>query len=107
MLLLSFFSDIEKIHGGIGDKLAVLIQLISTSVTAFIVAYTQEWRLALLLTVFAPLLMFFGGAISYVVTGFVKKEQKEYATAGSVAEEVLSSIRTVFAFGGEENEFKR
>jgi len=29
------------------------------------------------------------------------REQKEYASAGAVAEEVLSSIRTVVAFGGE------
>ena len=35
------------------------------------------------------------------------KEQGAYASAGSVAEEVLSSIRTVVAFGGEQNEVER
>ena len=34
-------------------------------------------------------------------------EQKNYASAGSVAEEVLSAIRTVIAFGGEEKEIDR
>jgi ATP-binding cassette subfamily B (MDR/TAP) protein 1 len=35
------------------------------------------------------------------------KGQKAYAIAGAVATEVLSSIRTVAAFSGEEREIKR
>ena len=35
------------------------------------------------------------------------REQNAYASAGAVAEEVLSSIRTVVAFGGEEKEAER
>lgn len=34
-------------------------------------------------------------------------EQKAYASAGSIAEEVLSAIRTVVAFGGEAKEAGR
>lgn len=35
------------------------------------------------------------------------REQQKYGKAGAVAEEVLSSIRTVVAFGGEKREIKR
>ena len=35
------------------------------------------------------------------------EEQTSYAKAGAIAEEVLSSIRTVVAFGGEEKEIAR
>ena len=42
-----------------------------------------------------------------VTAAFTTHEQKQYAGAGSVAEEVLSSIRTVFAFSGEEKEVER
>ena len=35
------------------------------------------------------------------------REQSAYASAGAVSEEVLSSIRTVVAFGGEKNEAER
>lgn len=34
-------------------------------------------------------------------------ELKAYAKAGAVADEVLSSIRTVAAFGGERKEIER
>lgn len=36
-----------------------------------------------------------------------KKELDAYGAAGSIAEEVLSAIRTVIAFGGQEKETTR
>lgn len=42
-----------------------------------------------------------------LVASFGTKEQDAYAKAGAVAEEVLSSIRTVVAFGGEHKESER
>lgn len=36
-----------------------------------------------------------------------KKELDAYSSAGSIAEEVLSSIRTVVAFGGQKKETER
>lgn len=42
-----------------------------------------------------------------VLTSFTAKEQSAYAKAGAVAEEVLSAIRTVFAFSGQNKEIKR
>ncbi|XP_065186517.1 phosphatidylcholine translocator ABCB4-like isoform X2 [Sycon ciliatum] len=42
-----------------------------------------------------------------LVISFGTKEQEAYAKAGGVAEEVLSSIRTVVAFGGESKETER
>ena len=42
-----------------------------------------------------------------MVAFLTSQEQKQYASAGTVAEEVLSSIRTVIAFGGEKKEAAR
>ena len=42
-----------------------------------------------------------------MVTGVTSKELDAYAKAGAVAEEVISSIRTVVAFGGEKKECER
>ena len=44
---------------------------------------------------------------SQIAATFTIREQTAYASAGAVAEEVLSSIRTVVAFGGEEKEADR
>lgn len=37
----------------------------------------------------------------------VRKEAEKYAKAGAIAEEALSSIRTVVAFNGQEHECQR
>lgn len=42
-----------------------------------------------------------------LIAAFASQEQKQYASAGAVAEEVLTSIRTVVAFGGEKKEAQR
>ena len=42
-----------------------------------------------------------------LISSFASQEQKEYASAGAVAEEVLSSIKTVVLFGGESREAER
>lgn len=42
-----------------------------------------------------------------LLTSITTKELDAYAKAGSIAEEVLSSIRTVAAFGGEKKEIER
>ena len=38
---------------------------------------------------------------------FAAREMKAYSEAGSVAEEVLSNITTVIAFGGQQKEVQR
>jgi len=38
---------------------------------------------------------------------FTRNEQTQYATAGLIAEEVIGSIKTVIAFGGQEKEIER
>lgn len=42
-----------------------------------------------------------------LLANFTTKEQSAYAKAGAVAEEVLSAIRTVFAFSGQKKEIER
>lgn len=40
-------------------------------------------------------------------TSLTEKELQAYGSAGAICEEVLTAIRTVVAFGGEEKETKR
>ena len=94
-------SDINKISAGIGDKLAILIQWVATFVAGFAIGFARDWRMTLFLLAFTPLLAISGAVFGTLTVAFTNQEQKQYASAGAVAEEVLSSIRTVFAFGGE------
>lgn len=53
-------SDVDKIHDGIGDKVALLIQWVATFVGGFVVAFIEDYRLTLLLLTCAPLLIVAG-----------------------------------------------
>ena len=54
-----------------------------------------------------PLLAFTGYIFFAVTTKYSKEELDAYAKAGDIAEEVLSSIRTVAAFSGQIEELAR
>uniref|UniRef100_A0A8C2C9G1 ABC-type xenobiotic transporter n=1 Tax=Cyprinus carpio TaxID=7962 RepID=A0A8C2C9G1_CYPCA len=94
--------DVYKINEGIGDKLGMLLQSLSTFLAGIIIGFVKGWKLTLVILAISPLL-----GISAVMTSFTSREQTAYAKAGAVAEEVLSSIRTVFAFGGQKKEILR
>ena len=53
-------SDIDKIHTGIGDKVALFIQWLAVFVGGFVVGFIRDWRLTLLLLAFTPFLAISG-----------------------------------------------
>uniref|UniRef100_A0A8C6V217 ATP binding cassette subfamily B member 1 n=1 Tax=Neogobius melanostomus TaxID=47308 RepID=A0A8C6V217_9GOBI len=104
--------DVYKIQEGIGDKVGLLLQAMSTFVASFIIGFIQGWKLTLVILSVSPVLGIAAGlfgkvSLLSVLTTFTSKEQTAYAKAGAVAEEVLSAIRTVFAFNGQDKEIKR
>lgn len=90
------------VQDGIGQKIALFLTGCSMFVSALVVGFVRSWKLSLIMfsaTVAMVLLMGFNGAM-------MRKNQTqsidEYATAASLAEEVLSSARNVAAFGTQK-----
>ncbi|XP_010365033.2 ATP-binding cassette sub-family B member 5 [Rhinopithecus roxellana] len=99
--------DIDKISDGIGDKIALLFQNMSTFAIGLAVGLVKGWKLTLVTLSTSPLIMASAAACSRMVISLTSKELSAYSKAGAVAEEVLSSIRTVVAFGAQEKELQR
>uniref|UniRef100_A0A665UJT8 ATP-binding cassette, sub-family B (MDR/TAP), member 4 n=1 Tax=Echeneis naucrates TaxID=173247 RepID=A0A665UJT8_ECHNA len=99
--------DVYKIQEGIGDKAGMLIQAFTTFISSFIIGFIKGWKLTLVILAVSPALGISAALFSKVLASFTTKEQTAYAKAGAVAEEVLSSIRTVFAFSGQDREINR
>ncbi|XP_053570110.1 ATP-binding cassette sub-family B member 5 [Bombina bombina] len=99
--------DINKINDGIGDKVGHLFQNISTCLTGVIISLAYGWKLSLVMMATSPLVAISTAICSKMLVSLTSKELSAYAKAGAVAEEVLSSIRTVVAFGGQEKEIQR
>uniref|UniRef100_A0A8C3MUB1 Bile salt export pump n=1 Tax=Geospiza parvula TaxID=87175 RepID=A0A8C3MUB1_GEOPR len=94
--------DVNKINEAIADQVAIFIQRITTFVGGFLLGFVSGWKLTLVIIAVSPLL-----GVGAAVAKLTGRELKAYAKAGAVADEVLSSIRTVAAFGGEKKEVER
>uniref|UniRef100_A0A8C8KAM6 ATP-binding cassette, sub-family B (MDR/TAP), member 11a n=1 Tax=Oncorhynchus tshawytscha TaxID=74940 RepID=A0A8C8KAM6_ONCTS len=97
--------DINKINNAIADQVSIFIERISTFIFGFMVGFIGGWKLTLVVIAVSPLIGLAAGLMA--VARLTGRELQAYAKAGSVADEVLSSIRTVAAFGGEDKEVER
>ena len=64
--LFSCHSNIDKVYTGLGENIALLIQWISTFLTAIVVGFVRDWRLALLMLAIVPFLALAAGVFSVV-----------------------------------------
>uniref|UniRef100_A0A3B5Q1U9 Bile salt export pump n=1 Tax=Xiphophorus maculatus TaxID=8083 RepID=A0A3B5Q1U9_XIPMA len=97
--------DINKINDAIADQVAIFVQRFTTFVCGFSIGFVKGWKLTLVIIAASPLIGV--GAGLMFVAKLTGMELQAYAKAGAVADEVLSSIRTVAAFGGEKKEVDR
>ncbi|NWS10523.1 ABCBB protein, partial [Pachyramphus minor] len=99
--------DVNKINEAIADQVAIFVQRITTFVSGFLLGFVSGWKLTLVIIAVSPLLGVGAAVYGLAVAKLTGQELKAYAKAGAVADEVLSSIRTVAAFGGEKKEVER
>uniref|UniRef100_A0A1I8A8Z0 Multidrug resistance protein 1 n=1 Tax=Steinernema glaseri TaxID=37863 RepID=A0A1I8A8Z0_9BILA len=106
-LTTKLFDNLERVKEGTGDKCALLIQFVSQFFSGLIIAFSYDWRLTLIMISLSPFMMLCGAFIAKLMASSATREAENYAKAGSVAEEVLTSIRTVVSFNGQEIECNR
>ncbi|XP_032764763.1 ATP-binding cassette sub-family B member 5 [Rattus rattus] len=99
--------DISKLCDGIGDKIPLMFQNISGFSIGLVISLIKSWKLSLAILSTSPLIMAASALCSRMVISLTSKELDAYSKAGAVAEEALSSIRTVTAFGAQEKEIQR
>ncbi len=95
-------ADTNLIQEGISEKISLTLSAVATFVTAFVIGFVEYWKLTLILssTVFA--ILFLMGTASRVIVPNSKASVNAYAEGGSVAEEVISSVRNTVAFGTQD-----
>uniref|UniRef100_W5LHI0 Bile salt export pump n=1 Tax=Astyanax mexicanus TaxID=7994 RepID=W5LHI0_ASTMX len=99
--------DINKINDAIADQVSIFIQRFTTFVCGFLMGFVRGWKLTLVIISVSPLIGVGAALMALFVAKLTGRELQAYAKAGAVADEVLSSIRTVAAFGGEKKEVER
>ncbi|PKU84013.1 ABC transporter B family member 13 [Dendrobium catenatum] len=95
-------SDAILVQDAIGDKTGHCLRYLSQFFVGFVVGFTSVWQLTLLTLAVVPLIVIAGGTYAVVMAGLAKKGESAYAEAGKVAEEVISQVRTVYSYVGED-----
>ncbi|GER57006.1 multidrug resistance P-glycoprotein, partial [Striga asiatica] len=95
-------SDAILVQDAIGDKICHSLCYLSQFFVGFALGFSLVWQLTLVTLAIVPLIALAGGAYTIVMSALSKKGEESYAQAGKLAGEVISQVRTVYSFVGEE-----
>ncbi|KAF8031804.1 hypothetical protein BT93_D0883 [Corymbia citriodora subsp. variegata] len=100
-IVTSVSSDSLVIQDVLSEKVPNFLVNISLFVGTYIAAFIMLWRLAIVGFPFVVLLIIPGMIYGRTLIIIARKIREEYTKAGTIAEQAVSSIRTVYAFVGE------
>jgi ATP-binding cassette subfamily B (MDR/TAP) protein 1 len=92
-------TDCHLVQEGTSEKVALCAQYLGTFFTGFILAFVRSPRLAGSLFSILPVIAITGTIMTKSMAKFSTATLESIARAGSLAEEVIGSIRTMQAFG--------
>lgn len=95
-------ADTNLVQDGISEKVGLTLTAVATFITAYVIAYVKYWKLALIDTSAIVAISLTMGLLGGFITKYNKKSLAAYAEGGTVAEEVISSIRNATAFGTQD-----
>lgn len=95
-------NDTDLVQGAISEKVGLTLTAVATFVTAYVIGYVRYWKLTLILTSTIVAIFMTMAVLGKAMVASQKKSLAAYAEGGTVAEEVLSSIRNATAFGTQE-----
>ncbi|CAL5345305.1 unnamed protein product [Camellia sinensis] len=90
--------DTILIQDAMGEKVGKFIQLMSTFIGGFAIAFARGWLLSLVLLTCIPALVIAGGGMAIIMTRMSSRGQVAYAEAGNVVEQTVGGA----SFTGEK-----
>ncbi|CAN6548837.1 unnamed protein product [Malus baccata var. baccata] len=100
-------SDAHLIQDTIAEKIPNCLAHLSSFIFCFPVAFVLSWRLALAALPCSIMFMIPGIGIGNVMKKLGGKIAGAYGVAGGIAEQAISSIRTVYSYVGENQTLKK
>lgn len=95
-------ANTNLIQEAISEKVGLTLTGVAAFFAAFIIGFVKFWKLTLICMSSVVAIVVLMGAGGRKMSGWNKKSLAAYAIGGSVAEEVLASIRNAVAFGTQD-----
>ncbi|XP_052178929.1 ABC transporter B family member 15-like [Diospyros lotus] len=100
-------SDSNSIQVAIGEKIPDCLAALSSFFFCLIFAFILSWKLTLAAIPFTIMFIVPGLGFGTLMLDIGMKTIESYAVAGSIAEQAISSIRTVYSYVGEHQTLER
>jgi ATP-binding cassette subfamily B (MDR/TAP) protein 1 len=88
-------------QAAISEKMSTFIKMVATFLAGIIIAFVRGWDMTLVMLAVMPLMVAVASSIAWITTHATAMINDSYGKANSVAQQSLSQIRTVAAFGQE------
>ncbi|EAY98909.1 hypothetical protein OsI_20864 [Oryza sativa Indica Group] len=98
----SISTDTTLIQGATGEKVGKFLQLVTTFLGGFVLAFLKGWLLTLVMLSTIPPFIFAAGIVSKMLAKISNEGLASYSKAGDIVEQTVGSIRTVVSFNGEK-----
>ncbi|KAI3903861.1 hypothetical protein MKW92_023993 [Papaver armeniacum] len=98
----SVSNDCLVIQDVLSEKVPNFLMNVAMFTGCYLAAFLLMWRLALVGFPFVLLLVIPGLVYGKILLGLTRKIREEYNKAGTLVEQAISSIRTVYSFVGEQ-----
>ena len=92
-------SNIDMIKSGINYKVSDFVYFMCRGAACLALGLVIAWKFSIVFLVLVPLMISSSSCLGTSTKKYVKAELKAYERAGQLAQEALSSMRTVIAFG--------
>jgi len=99
--------DTQNITEGLGEKSGMIIESATSGITGIVIALVKGWKLTLVMLAVTPIMGLAGVLMLMALKRVTSRSQEVYASAGAIAEQALSSIKTVAAFSMQSRFIKR
>ena len=106
-LFARFEQDLQLMTDAVSISLPQLTQNTVTFIGAVIGMFVTDWRMALFLFIFVPIVYLAVARFSSLITTGTHRAQESIADLSSNLIEALGSVRTIKAFGREQHEIAR
>jgi ATP-binding cassette, subfamily B (MDR/TAP), member 1 len=97
----SVSNDSLVVQDALSEKVPNFAMYVTTFAGSYAVGFALLWRLTLVTLPSALLLIIPGVSYGRVLTGLARRIRERYALPGAVAQQAVSSVRTVYSFGAE------
>ncbi|GMR39284.1 hypothetical protein PMAYCL1PPCAC_09479, partial [Pristionchus mayeri] len=99
--------NIDRIRDGLGDKISLVVRGLSMFLTALVVSFVFNWKVALVMCAVGPLCAIIMGSMGRFAASPMRKQMECSAKANSLVEEVVMNVKTVQACNGQNEMVER